>query len=131
MSEDLDHQMDGKIAVITGGTQGLGEAVAWLFAKRGAAGLVTCGRNAANGKRVAESISKDGCATQFVEADLGRVEDCARVIAAADARFGRIDSLVNCAATTMQHPRTDDAVAIPTSAYSVMYLLYIYRICSR
>ena len=100
MSEDLDHQMDGKIAVITGSTQGLGEAVAWLFAKRGAAGLVTCGRNVANGQRVAESISKDGCATHFVEADLGRVEDCAHVVAAADSHFGRIDTLVNCAAIT-------------------------------
>jgi len=36
--------LEGKIAVVTGGTQGLGEAVARLFAARGARGLVTCGR---------------------------------------------------------------------------------------
>jgi len=39
----------GKTAVVTGGTQGLGEAVAHTLAERGAEGLVICGRNEANG----------------------------------------------------------------------------------
>ena len=40
--------LDGKVAIITGGTQGLGEATAHLFADRGAKGLVICGRNERN-----------------------------------------------------------------------------------
>jgi NAD(P)-dependent dehydrogenase (short-subunit alcohol dehydrogenase family) len=90
----------GKIAVVTGGSQGLGEAIARLFAERGAAGLVTCGRNAANGERVAEEIAARGCATHFVKADLADVSQCRAVIAEADRRFGRVDVLVNAAALT-------------------------------
>ena len=92
--------LSGKIAVVTGGTQGLGEAIARLFAERGATGLVICGRNAKNGARVAGEISTTGCPTIFVEADLAKVADCRRVIAAADQRFGRVDALINAAAST-------------------------------
>ncbi len=92
---------DGKIAVITGGAQGLGAAIARLLAERGAAGLVTCGRNAEKGSAVAESImAETGCDVRFVRADLARVEDCREVIGAADAAFGRLDALVNAAAIT-------------------------------
>ena len=92
--------LNGKVAVVTGGSQGLGEAIARLFAERGAAGLVICGRNAANGERVAEEISATGCPTHFVTADLAKVAECRKVIAEADRRFGRIDVLVNAAALT-------------------------------
>ena len=71
-----------------------------LFAERGAAGLVICGRNAANGARVAKEISATGCPTIFVKADLAKVADCRNVVAEADRRFGRVDALVNAAALT-------------------------------
>jgi NAD(P)-dependent dehydrogenase (short-subunit alcohol dehydrogenase family) len=92
--------LSGKIAVVTGGSQGLGEAIARLFAERGAAGLVICGRNAANGERVAAEISATGCPTSFVIADLAKVADCRKVIAEAETRFGRVDVLVNAAGLT-------------------------------
>ncbi len=92
--------LKGKYAVVTGGTQGVGEAIARLFAERGAAGLVVCGRNAANGARVAASISETGCPTYFVRADLSNVADGRAVIGEADRRFGRIDALVNAAGVT-------------------------------
>ncbi len=94
-------QLEGKIAVVTGGTQGLGATVAALFAERGTKGLVICGRNEAKGTAMAAKIAKDhGAVVHFVPADLGRVEDCRAVIAATDAQFGRIDALVNVAALT-------------------------------
>ena len=92
--------LQGKYAVVTGGTQGLGEAIARAFAKAGAAGLVICGRNAGNGERVAREIGDGGCPTHFVRADLAEVADCRKVIGEADKRFGRIDILVNAAALT-------------------------------
>src|SRR6266516_3297227 len=93
-------QFEGRVAVVTGGTQGLGEATARLFARRGAAGLVICGRSADHGRRVAEELSASGCPTVFVQADLARVEDCLAVVDAAEREFGRLDSLINCAAST-------------------------------
>ena len=92
--------LNGRIAVVTGGTQGLGEAIARLFAERGAEGLVICGRNAENGVRVAKEISAAGCPILFVKADLAKVADCRAVIAEAERRFGRVDALVNAAALT-------------------------------
>jgi NAD(P)-dependent dehydrogenase (short-subunit alcohol dehydrogenase family) len=93
-------QFTGKVAAITGGTQGLGEAIARLFAARGAAGIALCGRNMENGERVAREISGSGCPTEYVHADLERIADCRNFIDSAEQSFGRLDVLVNCAAAT-------------------------------
>src|ERR1044072_653187 len=92
--------LTGKVAVMTGGTQGLGETVAQLFADRGAAGLVICGRNEKNGARVKADLEAKGLKAHYVRADLSKVEDARRVIAEADDAFGQIDVLVNAAAIT-------------------------------
>jgi NAD(P)-dependent dehydrogenase (short-subunit alcohol dehydrogenase family) len=93
-------QFADRVAIVTGGTQGLGEAIATLFAERGAKGLVLCGRNADNGRKVAQRLSGNGCSAHYVQADLSSVEDCRKVVAAADRQFGRVDTLVNVAALT-------------------------------
>ncbi|TPK91144.1 SDR family oxidoreductase [Mesorhizobium sp. B2-4-17] len=95
------NRVDRKFAVITGGTQGLGAAIAMHFADAGAAGIITCGRNADKGGAVAEAIeAKTGCVVRFVQADLASVADCRTVIEAADTAFGRVDVLVNAAGLT-------------------------------
>ena len=95
------NRLDGKVAIVTGGTQGLGAAVAQRFAEAGAAGLVTCGRSSQKGEAVARSIEDaHGTPCQFVTADLGKVADCRAVVAGALDRFGRVDILVNVAAIT-------------------------------
>jgi len=93
-------RLDGRFAVVTGGTQGLGEAIATDFAQRGAKGIVICGRNSDKGRAVAERLAKRGCKAEFVKADLSAIEDCAKVVDAADRAFGRVDILVNAAAIT-------------------------------
>lgn len=93
--------LEGKIAVVTGGTQGLGAAIATLFAERGAQGIVICGRSHEKGEAKAEEISRQtGIRVVFQQADLGTVDDCRAVIHRADAEFGRVDALVNAAALT-------------------------------
>ena len=95
------NRLDGKIAVVTGGTQGLGAAIARHFAEAGVAGIVTCGRSAAKGEAVADAIAKDfATPVKFVAADLASVDDCRNVIAQADQQFGRVDVLVNAAGLT-------------------------------
>jgi NAD(P)-dependent dehydrogenase (short-subunit alcohol dehydrogenase family) len=92
--------LQGKVAVITGSTQGLGETTARLFKARGARGLIITGRSRSRGEAVAASLTGDGCTAHFVQADLGEVEDCRRIIAAAEEHFGALHILVNCAALT-------------------------------
>ena len=89
--------LSGKFAIITGSSQGLGEAIARLFVARGAAGLIICGRNAERGNAVAADLNSDSCPVHFVQADLARVEDCRRIVAAADQHFGIVHILVNAA----------------------------------
>jgi len=94
-------QFSGKIAVVTGSTQGLGFAVASLLAERGAEGLILCGRSKDKGDARAKELNdRFRTKTIFVQADLGSVKDCQNVIAQADRAFGRINTLVNCAADT-------------------------------
>jgi NAD(P)-dependent dehydrogenase (short-subunit alcohol dehydrogenase family) len=95
------NRMDGKICVVTGSTQGFGVAIARRLAEAGAAGLVTLGRNDAKGRALAELITRDtGVPVYFVKADVGKVEDCRRVVAEGEAAYGKIHVLVNAAACT-------------------------------
>lgn len=89
--------LDGKIAVVTGAAQGIGEATARLFIARGAAGVVLVDRNAEKGRAVAASI---GDKALFVETDLADPAAVAKVMPAADKRFGRVDILANVAGMT-------------------------------
>lgn len=97
---ELSKQFAGQVAVVTGGTQGLGESIARLLAARGAAGLVVVGRNGERGDAVAGSLNAGGTRTVFVQADLASMDDTRRVMAATDTAFGRVDVLVNAAAIT-------------------------------
>jgi NAD(P)-dependent dehydrogenase (short-subunit alcohol dehydrogenase family) len=97
-------QFDSKVAIVTGGSQGLGAAIATLFIERGARGIVICGRAKEKGEAKARELSRlgeaHGSEVRFVQADLASVDDCCNVVAAADQHFGRIDVLVNAAALT-------------------------------
>ena len=92
--------LKGKVAIVTGSTQGLGEAIAHVLADRGAAGDIAPADDEAGGYAVQRALEAKGTKTLFVEADLSKVEDSRAVVATADSAFGRIDVLVNSAGVT-------------------------------
>lgn len=95
--------LDGKVAVVTGSTQGLGAAVAEIFVRAGAK-VVVSGRSAENGERVRAQL---GPASVFVKTDLARAADCKDLIDAALREFDGVDILVNSAADTSRSTLDD------------------------
>jgi NAD(P)-dependent dehydrogenase (short-subunit alcohol dehydrogenase family) len=108
-----------KVILITGGTQGVGETIARAAAEAGAAGLCVTGRDAARGKKVADSISATGCPTLFVAGDLGDAEACRKIAAEAEKKFGRIDGLVNAAGLTDRGTIDDTSVELWDRLFAV------------
>ena len=87
-------RLAGRVALITGGTSGIGEATARLFGREGAIVLIT-GRRAELGRAVVAQIEAEGGRAAFIPADHTRPEDCRRVVETVVAEFGRLDILFN------------------------------------
>jgi NAD(P)-dependent dehydrogenase (short-subunit alcohol dehydrogenase family) len=100
MTTGLSGDLQGKIVLVTGGTQGIGGAAAQRAAEWGAAGVVLVARDAAKGAQAVAAIETLGARCVFVPVDLGDTDAAARVLQACDDRFGRLDCLVNAAALT-------------------------------
>ena len=84
----------GKVALITGGTSGIGRATAVLFAEEGARVIIT-GRNEERGREVVEEIRDAGGTAAFVRSDVRLIEDCSRAVEETLKLFGRLDVLFN------------------------------------
>ena len=108
----MPKKLAGKVIVVTGSTQGLGEAIVLACADAGALGVVVAGRSAHKGAKVCAALEEKGARALFVQADLERVDDCRRIIEQADQRFGRVDGLVNSAATTDRGHLDDTSVEL-------------------
>jgi 3-oxoacyl-[acyl-carrier protein] reductase len=89
----------GRVAVITGGTRGIGLASARLLAEDGAS-VVVSGRDAGRLDAAVKELEALGVAALGIAADAAKREDCDRLVDAAKERFGRIDVLVNNAGMT-------------------------------
>jgi len=91
--------LDGKTAIVTGGTRGIGAAVAALLAEHGAA-VVVSGRDAARLQNAVQELEERGASVHGVVADAAKREDADRLVEAAKERYGRLDLLVNNAGIT-------------------------------
>lgn len=108
MSNKLDNftmdffRLDGKVAIVTGGNTGLGQAYAVALAKAGANLVISTFNN--DWDKTRELIEKEGKKVVFVQGDLTKKEDRAKVIDTAIKEFGKIDILINNAGTIRRTP---------------------------
>ena len=114
-----DKDLAGRVYLVTGSTQGIGAAVALALAQAGVRGVVICGRNQGGGARVKAAIEAAGAAAEYVPADLAEAPDCRAVTAACDARFGRLDGLVNAAGMTDRGTLGDTTVELWDRMFAV------------
>ncbi len=94
-------ELDGRVALVTGGTRGIGRAIAEAFLAEGAKVVMT-GTTPAKGEQALAEIGRPND-THFVQADAKVREDCERAVAEAVAHFGKVDILVNNAGGANNH----------------------------
>ena len=89
-----------RVALVTGSTQGLGEALLHRMVDEGLAGAVVTGRDPDRGALVAEALSEKGCDAIFVPADLSSVASVSSLLEETKDKFSVIHHLANCAGKT-------------------------------
>lgn len=115
----MDFSLQGKVAVVTGGSRGIGQAIALGIARAGA-DVVVASRKLPDLEKVAEEIKGLGRKSLAVAAHVGRVEEIDNLVSKVKEEFGRIDILVNNAAT---NPAMDSALDVSERAWdSIMNL---------
>jgi len=115
----MNLSLENKVALVTGGSRGIGRAIALGLAKSGADVIVTS-RKIADLENVAEEIKVLGRKSLAVATHIGRLEEMKNLVEKAKAQFGRIDILVNNAAT---NPSMAAAIDIDDRAWdSIMNL---------
>ncbi len=87
--------LEGKVAIVTGASRGIGRAVAERFAAEGAKVAINWVRGETEAESVAAAIDKDGGDALTVQADVSKSTDVGKLVDATLERFGRVDVLVN------------------------------------
>jgi NAD(P)-dependent dehydrogenase (short-subunit alcohol dehydrogenase family) len=99
-------RLPDKVALITGGTSGIGEATALLFSREGARVAIT-GRSLERGERLARKIEAAGGQAIFLQSDVRSAEQCRRAVDETLKAFGRLDVLFNNAGVYYPHTALD------------------------
>jgi len=97
-------QLEGKVAIVTGSSRGIGKAIAERFARDGAKVVVNYLRNRKAGEAVAAGIRKAGGEAVAIKADVSKKGEAAALIKAAIKAFGRLDILVSNAGIIIDRP---------------------------
>ena len=124
-------KLEGKVAIVTGATSGMGRATAVLFAKEGAKVVVT-GRNEERAQAVVDEIKGNGGEAIYVIVDASNVEDCKKIFDATIEAFGTVDILVNNAGMLSMSPLLDVSIEEwnKVFAVNVTSALYLTQLCA-
>jgi NAD(P)-dependent dehydrogenase (short-subunit alcohol dehydrogenase family) len=95
--------LEGRVALVTGGSSGIGAGMAGALARAGAS-VVIAARGAERLAATCQALREAGCAAAWVSADLGRRDEVHRGADAAAKPFGEPDILVNCAGVNLRPP---------------------------
>ena len=96
--------LNGKVAIVTGASNGIGRAIAERLAEEGATIVVNYGKSADKAKEVVVGIEAKGGKAVAVQADMSKVTDVARLVKDTVKEFGRLDILVNNAGMFIYKP---------------------------
>lgn len=124
-------KLEGKVAIVTGATSGMGRATAVLFAKEGAKVVVT-GRNEERAQAVVDEIKANGGEAIYVIVDASKVEDCKKIFDATMEAFGTVDILVNNAGMLSMSPLLEVSIEEwnKVFAVNVTSALYLTQLCA-
>lgn len=96
----MDLRLTGKVALVTGGSRGIGREIAMGFAAEGAC-VAVCARSGPQLDQTIDEIRSSGAKAIGIVADLFKPDDCKRVVSETLSAFGRIDALINNASTNV------------------------------
>ena len=109
-------RLQDKVALITGAGSGIGRETALLFAREGAA-VVVVDINDEGGEATVSEVVATGGRASYVHADVSIADDCQKMIAAAEATFGKLDILFNNAG--ISHAEDDDAISTSEAVWDL------------
>ena len=121
-------RLNDKVAAVTGGASGIGEATVRRFVAEGAS-VAFCDRDGDRGRRVAAELEATGAKVAFTQADVGAEAACLAFVNGAAQQFGRLDILINNAGIR-KYEKVDEASA--ASWYEILNVnLMSYAFCAK
>lgn len=117
--------MKDKVVIITGASSGIGKALAYEMASRGAK-VVLAARSEENLASIAKELLQKGCKAVVIKADVSLIEDCRKLVSTTVETFGRIDVLINNAGVSMRALFADAEVSVLTRLMNVNFWGAVY-----